>query len=619
MARRGAAGGRSLLTIADFTGGLNTRVSRFKIKDSQAVEVKNFFFGIGGILKVRPGSDRVTTSSLGASKILGGVRYYPATGSPQLLVDHGTSWYKSTDDGVTFSALTLPITLSAFEFPHYVQTQDLAFRVDGVNAGLKYNGTTVTRWGITGPSTAGTGAETTGGSLTATSVYKWKVTFVSATAESNGSATEGTFTLTGANNKINLSSIPVSTDTQVTARRIYRTKAGGAIYYFERQINDNVTTTSELSLADSALGSEMPEDKDVPPVMAFAELFKNRIFYVPASNLRQVGFTELFEPEAAPLDFAVNIPFPEGDKITGLKARGDLLFIYGTASVFVIVGDSPFNFTVRQTFADEGFVSQRGVVEVENVAMGPSRFGFQAFDGANARVLSIEIEPSLRSEVDLDRLDEICGVYDIENRLVRWTVPTTGGGAKEYIFDLFRRSWTTSDRAASVYIPFIGAPDQGELYTGDTTAGYVWKENVGWDDNGVAINARFRTKTFDFGSTRFMKRLWHVFIDHKPAASGTLAVEVIGDSGIDRETFSPPLASSIILYGDSTKKYGDNTRLYGGTLYTVYDEGFTFDPDVPKDFVVRHAEVLIDWTGTVEFELYMVDIEHETEQWLRKS
>lgn len=53
---------------------------------------------------------------------------------------------------------------------------------------------------------------------------------------------------------INLTSIPVSTDTQVDARRIYRSQAGGTVPYLEKTINDNTTTTVALTLSDASLG-----------------------------------------------------------------------------------------------------------------------------------------------------------------------------------------------------------------------------------------------------------------------------------------------------------------------------------------------------------------------------
>jgi hypothetical protein len=53
---------------------------------------------------------------------------------------------------------------------------------------------------------------------------------------------------------INLTSIPVSTDAQVDARRIYRSLAGGTVPYLEKTILDNTTATATLTMTDAALG-----------------------------------------------------------------------------------------------------------------------------------------------------------------------------------------------------------------------------------------------------------------------------------------------------------------------------------------------------------------------------
>jgi len=613
-------GVRGLLSIADWTGGLNTRVSPFLIRDNQAQKCVNYFFGLGGVLKVRPGAERKNAVSMGAGAVRGGERFYPVSGASRLLVDHGTTWRESTDAGLTFSTLTLPsgVTLSAFTRANYIQADDLAFRADGINQPLTYDGTTVQKWGIAGPATAGTGTEVGGGSLTTVSTYKWAITFVTATAESNGSTTVGSLTLTGANNKIDLTGIPLGpAGSGTTKRRIYRTKAGGAIYYFEEAINDNVTTIASLDIADSALGAEMPEDKEPPPAdLQYIELFKNRVIGVKASNLRQILVSELFEYEAFPPSFAFTIPFPEGDKCSGLRAKGDLLFIFGTSTIFAMIGDSPFNFTIRQTYADEGSVSQWGIIEVENVVMYRSRFAFHAFDGANSKVISVEIEPTLRNELSLSKSDETAGVYDTENRLARWacTVSVGAGTRKEYVFDLFRRAWTTTNRKIALYIPFRGSPDQGELFTGDPDNGYVWKENVGNADNAANIVATYITKAYNVGQPRFFKRFWHLFLDFKPT-SGALVVEVNGDSGLVLETFNPSIAGSSAVYG--TAEYG--IAEYGGPLILSFDEGFTYDPAISDDFLAKYADYKMEYTGQGAFELYRADTELEVEAWLRKT
>lgn len=90
-----------------------------------------------------------------------------------------------------------------------------------------------------------------------TGVYSYLVTFVTAAGETEAGVASNSITL--ANQKGNLSSIPVSPCRSVTARKIYRTAAGGSTYGLVTTISDNTTTTlTGDSLADGSLGVAPP-------------------------------------------------------------------------------------------------------------------------------------------------------------------------------------------------------------------------------------------------------------------------------------------------------------------------------------------------------------------------
>lgn len=99
---------------------------------------------------------------------------------------------------------------------------------------------------------AGTGA----GALT-NGAYTYKVTFVNAVGETTPSAATNpavTVADATANGKIALSAIPLGA-VGTTARKIYRTTAGGAAYLLVTTLNDNTTETYEDNIADAALGA----------------------------------------------------------------------------------------------------------------------------------------------------------------------------------------------------------------------------------------------------------------------------------------------------------------------------------------------------------------------------
>lgn len=86
--------------------------------------------------------------------------------------------------------------------------------------------------------------------------YAYKITYVAPSGETAVGTASNTVTVSspGTNGKIALSSIPVSGNGTVTARRIYRTVANGATYFFVAQLNDNTTTTYTDNISDATIG-----------------------------------------------------------------------------------------------------------------------------------------------------------------------------------------------------------------------------------------------------------------------------------------------------------------------------------------------------------------------------
>ena len=102
---------------------------------------------------------------------------------------------------------------------------------------------------------AGLGA----GNLSA-GLYKYRVTLVNANGETQGgTANAGTTVVTPATDgQIALTAIPTG-GAGTTARKLYRTVAGGSTYKYLATIADNVTTTYTDNIADASLGATVLE------------------------------------------------------------------------------------------------------------------------------------------------------------------------------------------------------------------------------------------------------------------------------------------------------------------------------------------------------------------------
>ena len=110
----------------------------------------------------------------------------------------------------------------------------------------------------------------TGAGLLSNGIYTYKITYVSGLGETDVGPVSFPVTVVNyaANGKINLTNIPVSPITGVSARNIYRTKTGGSTYYLVDTIPDNTVTIYTDNIADSALVTEPPTPFTPPACVA---------------------------------------------------------------------------------------------------------------------------------------------------------------------------------------------------------------------------------------------------------------------------------------------------------------------------------------------------------------
>ena len=123
------------------------------------------------------------------------------------------------------------------------------------------NGTTVWDLDIDAPDVQGvTIANSAGGSLDTTALYRYILVYT--TDDKQQGQVSKPFTVvdgatdiastTGSNFTIDFTDLPVSSDTRVTGRKLYRTDGGGEVYYLLASLDNTVTSYSD-STADADL------------------------------------------------------------------------------------------------------------------------------------------------------------------------------------------------------------------------------------------------------------------------------------------------------------------------------------------------------------------------------
>src|SRR5438093_9549932 len=104
--------GLLLFQLARFSG-VNRRVSKFLIADDQCTDILNFTFDERGALTKLAGYVKWNSSSLGASGMLGGERFYKTGATNQFVEAHNGSLYKGTDGAQTFTSIASGFNASA--------------------------------------------------------------------------------------------------------------------------------------------------------------------------------------------------------------------------------------------------------------------------------------------------------------------------------------------------------------------------------------------------------------------------------------------------------------------------------------------------------------------------
>jgi hypothetical protein len=133
-----------------------------------------------------------------------------------------------------------------------------------------------------------------GGSLTEDVEYKFLVTFYEGEAQVEsraGTASAGVSPTTG-NQKVDLSGIPVSESSLVTARKVYLSKGGGA-YFYHSTIEDNTTTTTTISTD--------PTGQITAPTEGYIETLDGDLFIENSRNLEGLSFQD-YQTKVGPLN-----------------------------------------------------------------------------------------------------------------------------------------------------------------------------------------------------------------------------------------------------------------------------------------------------------------------------
>lgn len=572
--------------VTDLTGGLDLRQEPTLLPTEKSRALVNWSLSTPGALTVRPGflaHTQVLTSTqssvFGTGPLMGGQRVYLNTNLP---TRNSTAFTLVSQNGLVIllgdsgGVLTSTGSLSTSAPIHFLHDRDLVIAMDGASTRIvkSTNGSSWTRFGIASGS-SGTPNSTAGGALSSGAEYELNYSYKDRDLvfESNGSSSPSTITVSsvGSTQAIRYV-VPNSTDAQVEAIVVYarnvtsgetiRRKASSQVQ------SGGVSSTILITSSNWTSNDEEPSDHDLPPTLAFGVVWKNRWWARHGTIGNRLHFTQIFQPQAWPSLFYIDIPFDLGDEIRAIDAIGDTLILHGATKAFVILGQTSLDFEVRPALgSQEGALGPRATARVESSLIHAGAAGVYSFDGATDRLLTRDIEPAWRDllrNATVADLEQLSVVYDGFRKEVRVAVPRRYPSAApgEFVLDLNRSqqdgdtvAWTETDRPIRGYIvwdgPEAATGNRGRLFSWASVIPWVFEEAVGTTANGSDMVATYQGSGLTLGVR--VGRWVDVRGEYEPN-QGTLTVE----SSIDG-----------VPQGPRTVTIGAGQAVYDTSLYDV--------------------------------------------------
>jgi len=301
------------------------------------------------------------------------------------------------------------------------------------------------------------------------------------------------------NQKISLSSIPVSGDAQVDQRKLYRTTANGASFFWLATISDNTATTFVDNIPDSALGSLMREDRDILTNGKFSAWWDDRLWVADVSS-QIVYYSRIDYPEEFDNDVRF-IKFREegfDDEITQMVAYKDALYVFLRNSVYVIIRKPGGIYGRYLVTKDLGCIASWSMCEVNNTLMFLSYRGWEMYNGFESRPLAVSLAlQRIFDSIDMSStyLDKITSVHNRKYNEVLLSLPHRSGGAAAItvVYNYQRNKlYTFTYHLTPASFNECRDSSKNPVVEMGTTGGYLFECDSGYQDGATNITATIR-------------------------------------------------------------------------------------------------------------------------------
>jgi hypothetical protein len=491
--------------------GLNQGARPQDIEDNQFQELENFY-PWNNALYMRSGLTPITNVAH-TEELTSLASYKPSDGDWTILVGGLTKIGQLDGQGISviqrveggaYASSDLPWSIKQYNDIGYL-CRDLAGTVQ------RTDGLAVGDAGVPPPASAPTLAAAASGVMDAGNYYVVCTFFNNVTeAESNASPVSAVVTL-GANGKITVTDIPISSNYQVNSRRLYVTVVGQQGQYFlALTINDNFTTTATINITQANLGRAVDVNNGLPPGGAkYIEIFNERMWVTDGVDIyfSEDGLPESFGPFSV-----ISVGKNDGFTVNGLKSFNERLLIGKSRGIYYITGFDEQTFQLRQLSERHGVMSHHSMAVSENLCFWFGGDNFYITDGTTVKAVGDVHIRTLLDSVQEEDYKKITSAVDATRGWYIASLPTASGRVIA-VYDYRNNNWTTFTYHASVGGPrafgdFVDTDNKPVIYCiADVINTKISNFNDGNDDLGFDITFHFRTKSFGFDSDDTLKCL----------------------------------------------------------------------------------------------------------------
>tara|TARA_Y100000310_G_scaffold344892_1_gene460283 strand:+ start:1099 stop:3021 length:1923 start_codon:yes stop_codon:yes gene_type:complete len=185
------------------------------------------------------------------------------------------------------------------------------------------------------------------------------------------------------NGEVALSNIPVSSDTQVDKKELFR--VGGNLTNFSLVAElDNATTTYLDDIPDNEVIGTILTSTDALPAPEGLQYLTEAYAMLFGSVGNQLRFTPIGEPDSWPVNYFLEFP----EVITGISKTAIGLLVHTYYTTYLITGTGPTSLTQQPLSGDQGCVSHDTIRMTKDTAIWVSTDGICASDGSDVKVIS---------------------------------------------------------------------------------------------------------------------------------------------------------------------------------------------------------------------------------------